>query len=261
MRCVQRGGDAGEGGKASPRGRCSAAVASPRPWSGYIAPRSRIQGGMGDVVEEVRLDVDRDTADAAGHGGDPSRCPPPWPTPTKTGIPTFARAGEGLQGTQAPIRGSMSGRIKRHLHLPQPSSHSPQRSQMPLLPRPQSTSQTVRDGICDTILVRLVLDIDAAGQPLHPTIVAPGHPRAFARPLHFRDPKFMVEEIPIRHIESQAILQRDECFAADKRRLMQLDRSSDKTYLSREVLFKRTPRALRDTNTTCNQTAVSRQGP
>lgn len=127
MRCVQRGGDAGEGGKASPRGRCSTAVASPRPWSGYFAPRSRIQGVMGDVVEEVRLDVDRDTADAAGHGGDPSRCPPPWPTPTKTGILTFARAGEGLQGTQAPIRGSMSGRIKRHLHLPQPSSHSPQR--------------------------------------------------------------------------------------------------------------------------------------
>lgn len=106
MRCVQRGGDAGEGGKASPRGRCSAAVASPRPWSGYFAPRSRIQGGMGDVVEEVRLDVDRDTADAAGHGGDPSRCPPPWPTPTKTGIPTFARAGEGLQGTQAPLSGA-----------------------------------------------------------------------------------------------------------------------------------------------------------
>lgn len=208
MRCVQRGGDAGDGGEANPRGRCSAAVASPRPWSGYFAPRTRIQGGMGDVVEEARLDVDRDGRRRSGSRRGPIPLPASLADPDQDGNPTFARAGEGLQGTQAPIRGSMSGRVLNGTSI-FPNPRATRRDVRRCLSSRdlKSTSQTMRDGICDTILVRLVLDIDATGQAAASPLLLQGT-RGHSR--DFEIPNSWLKK-SIRHLKSQAILQRDEC--------------------------------------------------
>lgn len=206
------------------------------------------RAGWGDVVEEVRLHVDRDTADAAGHGGDPSRCPPPCPTTTKTGIRHLPGLEKGCRGPRhlsgAPCQGELNGTSIF------PNPRAIRRDVCRCLSSRDLSARLKRCGMgfatqywsgLSWISTRL------ASCCLSGIIVASGHsPYIFEIPIRslvsatrHQPPDFDAaasNNSLLKKYPSAVSKPRRFCSgtnASDKQRLMQLGRSSDKTYLGR----------------------------